>query len=127
MISPTGKGIRNDSLGSGHYGAMRGGSRHKGFDFLCDPGQTVVAPIGGTILRVARPYGNSEYSGVLLAGKTLALKLFYLLPDESLIGKEVQAGDVIGIAQNISQMYGRSMRAHIHLQVVSADPQLFLI
>lgn len=126
MISPTGKGIRNDKLGQGHYGASRGSRKHKGLDFECQPGQIVVSPIDGTVLREARPYGHSIFSGLLIAGKDMALKLFYLIPTGSLIGHDVKQGEAIGIAQDISSMYGSDMDSHIHLSIVSANPRLFM-
>ena len=127
MINITGQGIRNDSKGQGHYRAKRGSRRHKGADYVCTPGQDVPAPISATIVREAIPYADDDrYSGVVLQGEHMRLKMFYLSPDRSLIGKKVKAGQVIGTAQDISQKYSPAMMPHIHLEIVEMDPELFV-
>jgi len=128
IISPTAKGIRKiDAFGSGQYGALRGDRLHQGTDYECEPGQLVFSPIDGTIVREARPYPDGDYSGVLIQGKQVAVKLFYFLPDKKLIGKNVKAMDIIGRAQDISLRYGQGMTPHIHLEIVSIDPELFIL
>ena len=57
MINPTGKGIRSDAAGDGHYGAKRGHRLHFGLDLLCDPYQPIKAPVGG---RISREIQNSK-------------------------------------------------------------------
>jgi len=126
MISPTGKGIRDaDKWGSGAHGASRGTRRHNGVDFICEPGQSVVSPITGTVVRVARPYADSPFSGVLIENAQISIKMFYLLPDMKLIGQEVPKGRFVGVAQDIAVKYPGIM-PHIHLQVDRIDPGLFL-
>ena len=68
ITNPTGKPIRVDAGGDGHYGASRrrsDGTRyaHKGTDFSGTPGQPVRVPIGGILKRKAKPYSKGEYSG----------------------------------------------------------------
>ena len=126
MISPTGKGIRSDPKGDGRYGAPRGKSKHKGVDYLCEPDQSVYSPISGIIIRMAYPYINKSYSGVVIEGKHLTVKMFYFEPLPDFIGSEVDQGQVIGFAQDISQKYGGlPMKPHIHLEIVKIDPALF--
>lgn len=127
MISCTGKPIRGiDDWGSGAYGASRGGARiHLGADFECTPGQHVVMPITGTVIRVANPYLNSDFSGLLIGNDQITLKMFYFLPDLSLIGQTVPKGRYIGMAQDISTRY-EGMIPHIHVQIESVDPRLLL-
>jgi len=127
MINPTGGGIRNDSEGSGYYGAKRGDRQHHGIDFHCHPGQPVKSPIDGSITRIARPYADSEeYSGCVIQGKRISVKLFYLSPFPEIIGKRVTAGETIGKAQDISRRYSDKMTPHIHLEIDHCDPLLFL-
>lgn len=133
MISPTGKGCRGkDDWGSGHYLAPRGnGKLHNGRDYACTPGQEVVAPIHGQVVRESRPYRGRRYSGVIIQGPRIAVQLFYLEPDRALIGLMVEQGQVIGVAQDISKKAPRrgkypGMVPHIHLRVVSADPEVFI-
>ena len=129
MISPTGQGVRSDSMGDGHFGASRdGGTRlHNGTDFICNPGQEVASPIDGKIVRVAKPYANdSNYSGVAIENGQMSIQMFYLEPYSDLIGKLVRQGDPIGTAQDIAAKYGGVMVPHIHLQVDRVDPELLM-
>ena len=127
MISPTGNAIRtSDAHGRGAYGAKRGRRSHRGTDFICEPGQNIVCPIDRAILvRECRPYVIGPYSGALLKNDDLTIKMFYFTPWTDLIGADVRQGDVLGIAQNISTKYP-GMTNHIHLEIVSINPELFL-
>jgi murein DD-endopeptidase MepM/ murein hydrolase activator NlpD len=124
MISPTSRGIRdNDKWGSGRYGASRGDRKHKGTDYICRPGQEIKSPINGKIVRESKPYPGS-FSGLLIKGNHLTIKMFYFMPFDALIGERVQKGQLIGTAQDISKKYP-GMIPHIHLEVISVDPELF--
>ena len=128
IISPTGDGIRNDAAGAGHYHASRGNRLHQGIDFLCTPGQQIVCPINNAeVARRAYPYSDLSYDGVLLKNDRFEILLFYFVPSETIFDKTLFQGDVIGIAQDITKRYGsEEMLPHIHLQIDSADPALFL-
>lgn len=127
IISPTELGIRGtDNWGRGAFGAPRGDHVHKGVDFICVPGQSVLAPISGLIQREARPYSKGPYSGCLIASKEISIKMFYFELDKSLIGTEVEQGRIIGIAQDIRKKGYPGMTPHIHLEIDMVDPTLFL-
>jgi len=126
MISPTGYGIRHDSMGSGCYRAPRGDRWHDGVDFLCEPGQDIVAPIAGVVMGPANPYPGGPYTGLVLEGNDCVLKIFYVRPLRSLFKKWVEQGEVIGKAQDISAKYGGGMLPHVHVRVISYNPQLLL-
>jgi len=118
MISPTGKGIRNDEEGSGEYGASRGNRIHNGIDYLCDENQTIVAPFDLIVEREAIPKAGSTLSGIAWTKGMSKGKMFYFQPHKWLIGKSVKAGESIGIAQAVSKDYGLPrMKDHIHFQV----------
>ena len=118
MISPTGKGIRYDSEGSGEYGAKRGDRIHNGIDYECEPGQEIVAPFDMEIVRESRPKAGSPLSGIVWKYGRSRGKMFYFSPDPNLIGSEVKEGQVIGIAQSVSQDYDLlDMIDHIHFQI----------
>lgn len=127
MISPTGKPIRDyDKWGSGAYGAPRGEkSPHDGVDFICVPGQDVVAPIDGVVVRESKPYVDSPFSGLIIKGKDAEIQMFYLLPDKRLFGQKITKGEVIGKAQNIGIKYA-GITPHIHLEIKSVNPELLL-
>lgn len=127
IISPTGHGVRGMDLhGSGAYHAPRKGARlHGGLDFCSLPGQVVVSPINGRVIREARPYVTGELSGVLIEGKHVSVKLFYLLPDAAPYGREITQGERIGIAQSLQGRYP-GITNHIHLEITSIDPEVLL-
>lgn len=124
IVSPTGGPLRgNDNHGMGHFGAPRGSQTHKGGDYVGEPGQNVVAPIDGKVIRVARPYADdSRFSGLLISGQHLYIKIFYIEPDLSLIGEWVFKGKtVIGTMQDIGKRYA-GIPPHVHLQAM-VDPE----
>jgi hypothetical protein len=127
IISPTGKGMRNDAAGNGYYGAKRGKRLHMGMDFLCEHSQDVVSPIDGFVERIAYPYaGDRSYKGLVIRGKQVTIKLFYVDPWDWIIGTDVKQGEVIGMAQDISAKYSSAMLPHIHLSIVAIDPEILL-
>jgi len=123
MINPTGLKIRYDAMGSGYYGARRGTRRHKGEDRLVMPGSYVYAPICGKVIKFNDAYGDGEYKGITIQGDNLTVKLLYLEPTKILLYRFVEQGEHIGIAQDISLKYGKEMKPHIHIEVVSCNPQ----
>jgi len=129
LLNPTGKGIRSDSAGDGHWQANRGDRRHKGIDLLCDPGQDILSPIKGFVTRVAYPYADDpSWKGIVIQGDWCRIKMYYLDPFVR-IGRQVTQGEVIGKAQNISLRYGGDMRAHVHLEFeeIIPNPELYLV
>lgn len=118
MISPTGKGIRNDSEGSGEYGASRGSRKHNGIDYLCDEGQSIVAPFDMEVTRIAIPKAGSEMSGIAWKAGRSEGRIFYFKPHDHVIGTRVKQGQEIGIAQAVSNDYGLpDMQDHVHFQI----------
>lgn len=127
LVNPTGRHIRNDMMGLGRYRAPRRGRLHKGLDLACTPGQEVLSPIDGFVTRVRIPYANDDdYKGLEIVGPEWTVCLFYLQPAPGIIKQHVEAGFVIGTAQDISLKYGNAMTPHIHLQIEGADPAPFI-
>jgi len=132
MISPTGKGLRQpDDFGAGHYGAPRGDSIHRGVDFACEPGQDVVSPASLDVLRASYPYSDDpRWHGLLLRHPYYDLYIWYIEPLWELIGSRVRQGQIIGVAQDISEKYNtdtKKMNPHVHLQMKSVDFTKFLM
>lgn len=126
LTNPTELGIRSDPAGSGHFGASRGGRKHEGLDFLCDPGQIIKAPIKGKMVS-ARPYADDTfYVGCRIWGAMWMSKMFYFEPYAKLVGENVLAGEAIGIAQDISQKYGGDMKPHVHVELYKLNPTLLV-
>jgi len=125
MISPTGKGIRNDSEGLGHYGASRGTRRHKGTDYLALPGQPIVAPFDMVLSRYSNPSTKFPLeSGIKWKTPSGSGKMFYFVPIAELIGTFVTKAQVIGIAIDLTLYYGPNIDSHIHFQIDSFDPEI---
>ena len=126
VISPTGQKVRNDVKGMGSYGTSRGDRIHEGTDYLCTPGQSVVAPISGKVTRLAYPYNDRSYGGLVIQGSSLAIKLFYIQPNSGIVGREVKQGEAIATAQDISERYSIGMKPHVHLEITSLNPEILI-
>ena len=109
--------VRSDSMGDGHYLAPRGSRKHYGVDYVVVPGENILMPFPGEMLREARPYADSDLSGCVLQGTHCCLKIFYLKPFLHLVGRKLPAGTVIGLADDVRRKYGSRMVPHIHCQV----------
>lgn len=126
LYNPTGGQVRMDTEGSGVFGASRGVRLHLGVDLQCIPGQKVMAPHSGRITRMVYPYANNlVYKGVEIVNDTFISWLFYIEPLHDLIGKQVVGGQVVGVAQNITQKYSPKMKPHIHWTLY-VNPEMFI-
>lgn len=117
-----------DRYGDGQPGSSRdGGTRaHNGLDIVARPMQQIMSPVGGLVGGVSiqrRPFytwnprsGNRKVCG--LGNKTL-----YVL---GLFSGPVQAGGLVGHAQDLSSKYS-GITNHVHLEVfrngVRVDPR----
>lgn len=113
--------LRNDPIGKGHFGAPRGNRKHEGIDLLVKPGQSVLSPIPGTLVRYAAPYStDSRFGGVLIQGsgefEGYDVKIFYIQPTIQ-PGASLSSGSVVGKAQAISIKYGSSTLDHVHVEI----------
>ena len=123
LISPTGMGIRNDSKGLGHHGAPRGHRTHDGIDLRCEPGQSILMPVDGILVRESLPYKDDlRWRGVYIFNSRIEIKMWYMCTNYK-FGKEYKAGSIIGAAQNIGEKY-EGVTPHIHLRIVKCDPML---
>ena len=113
-------------MGQGRFNAPRGGRRHNGTDYLCEPNQPVRAPISGTITRIVYPYEKGGYTGCEIVGDRVDIVMFYLRLGNGMVGQYVMKGGVIGYAQDISKKYGKEMKPHIHLRITRCDPELLM-
>jgi hypothetical protein len=121
--SPTRSGeVRGaDPAGCGGYDCPRGTRPHLAIDYVAEPGEAVLSPIDGKVVRTAFP-GKPGLSGLVIEGSTYTAKVFYISPDESLLGKFVMVGQQIGVAQEIRQAYGApNMINHVHLEMYRSN------
>jgi len=120
-LTATGWGRRLDSWGYGHFGADRGNHSHEGIDFVATPGEQILAPIDGTVERIARSYeGDPRYGGLMIKGAGawagVEVKLFYVQAERF---GPVKAGEPIGTAQNLDHQYP-GMTNYVHIEVHQA-------
>jgi hypothetical protein len=131
MINPTGGCIRRDSCGFGYFGAVRvkenGGRtmryRHRGVDYVCLPGQEVWMPFTSVVIR--RKVPHDKFNGMLFRGKGIVGTLFYVDFEETLIGKEIKGGDLVGYAEDISKLFP-DVVPHVHFQIDKIDPEMLI-
>jgi murein DD-endopeptidase MepM/ murein hydrolase activator NlpD len=112
--------MRNDSAGGGSFGASRGNRQHKGIDIIAEEGQNFFAPFDGFLTRTYNVYKSGlNYKGIEIKNESgLKVKIMYVNPDYSLIGKNVKKGAKLGTAANIKNRYTNSptMQNHLHIE-----------
>lgn len=116
---PCSYGIRSDEAGDGRFGARRdGGTRsHLGLDFIADVGGLVFAPVDGVTGDAGICYRDDpSYSYVRIHTDWAEVRVLYVAPSLP-AGTWVEAGQVIGRAQNVAARYGPPMTNHVHLEV----------
>jgi murein DD-endopeptidase MepM/ murein hydrolase activator NlpD len=141
IAAPTREGIvrSRDKIGGGGFLAPRidkktGAARfHVGIDYVAMPGQKIMSPVTGDIVRTKNP-GKAGLTGleVKTAGGYVA-SIFYVAPTQE-VSKAIAAGGtehramhveagktVIGYAQDLSERYGQDITNHVH--VTLQDPQ----
>lgn len=113
-----------DNHGCGHFGASRGSRDHKGVDIVTVPGQAILSPITGKVVRIAYPYASDlSYKGLLLENDKYVVKIFYINPTIA-IGSQVTAGQKIAEAQDIAAKYSPGMTNHAHIEVYDKQGNL---
>ncbi len=115
-----------DLKGCGSFGANRGDRKHEGIDIIVHKGQQIKSPISGTVTRKSYPYANDlKYEGLLIENDTHSVFIWYMYPWK-VKGQQINKGDIIGVAQDISEKYGSGMQPHVHFQIeqngIAIDP-----
>ncbi|MBY0566028.1 MAG: M23 family metallopeptidase [Hyphomonadaceae bacterium] len=122
LANPTGHDLRGeDAYGAGFFGASRaaGARRHRGADYVAEPGEIVRAPISGVVERIGFAYrGDERYRYVELADAVTGrdVRVLYVGPIVQL-GAVVEAGAPIGRAQDLSARYPRGITNHVHVEL----------
>ena len=147
LTNPTGKGIRNDSQGQGHFGARRikkDGTvgTHNGIDLMTTVGQEIVAPIDGRVrnfkgaqtkypmlqIYPSTPNPNYDYIEILYVDAPYGVRAWTF--------RNISAGDPIGVAVSLQTLgYAAGVTPHVHVQMIKlvdgkkqfADPTSFFI
>lgn len=112
--------VRIDPAGDGHFGAPRGARAHRGIDYRCVPGHSVLSPVFGRVTKLGHCYADDlswRYVEVT-DSENRRHRLFYVQP-ATWVGDQVHPCSPIGVAQDISERYpGRQMRPHVHYEVI---------
>jgi len=111
---------RDVQYGSGWAGSSRdGGARsHEGTDYTTTPGQDIEAPIGGVVTGVNPYRGDPRLMGVQITNEAgQVARVFYVKPFDVVVGMRVEAGDVIGTAQDLHVKYNSNMTNHVHVEI----------
>jgi len=112
-----------DVWGSGEFGAPRGTRTHKGIDYDCPVGAVVHTPVDGKVTKLGYPYSDDlTFRYCEVTDKDSARhRLFYIEPTVKQ-GDIVQAGDAVGIQQDISGRYRDEnkppMHNHVHYEIL---------
>lgn len=107
----------SDPYGSGQFGAPRDhhSRQHHGLDISASPGDDVLSPIAGNLVREAIPY--APFTGLLIEGTGeyagYSAKLFYV---EARQCGQVKAGTPIGHVQDLQNKYP-GITNHVHMEV----------
>ena len=90
---------------------------HLGLDLAGVPGETVLSPVNGLIIRWGWPYADDrKYRLVELLHDGWHVELYYLAPSRP-TGAYLPAGDRIGVLQDVGVRYSNGTGPHLHVQV----------
>lgn len=117
--------LRSDAFGSGSFGASRGHRPHNGIDISTTPGEEIFAPLAMYVERTSKANSSTKTSGVRFVPRNLSDGthgyIWYFKPYENVIGKWVEEGTPLGVAQNIADEYGSGMQNHVHIEQWAGD------
>lgn len=117
--------LRNDSFGSGSFGASRGHRPHNGIDISTAPGEEIFSPLAMYVERTSKANTSTKTSGVRFVPRNLSDGthgyIWYFKPYENVIGQWVEEGTPLGVAQDIASEYGSGMQNHVHIEQWAGD------
>jgi len=112
--------LRNDALGSGHFGSSRSHGVHNGIDIEVTPGEVLRAPFDMYVERESFANSNSSTSGVRFipsyGGYGSHGFIWYFKPYNEVIGRNITMGTPLGVAQDVSKDYSPGMTPHVHIE-----------
>lgn len=127
LVAPSRLGVRGtDAWGSGAYDAARDGGRrrHAGVDFAINPGEPVFAPAAGVVTNLTRPYRDTDaFGGVEITTAGNCRAVIYYVQAQVRVGQTVEAGDIIGVAQDVATRYAH-ITPHVHFELRSGRQAL---
>ena len=122
--------MRHDLIGSGAFGASRGGGtrKHLGVDLEAPAGSPVRSPVDGVVEKIGDPYRkghrlHGQFNTIWIRTKTgFRVKMFYVNPQDRNGNPLVKPGDIVSAGQPIGTMQDRArhdkgMINHLHLEI----------
>jgi len=112
---------QSDAQGAGYYGAPRGSRKHKGIDYACAIGSTVLSKTLGVVTKIGYPYNpNDDEKGhfryvEVTSHKGDKFRYFYISPLVKLYNP-VEPGDALGVTQELGKVYP-SITEHTHFEI----------
>lgn len=106
-----------DSYGEGHFGASRGGRKHRGVDYSCLPNSKVLSPCSGIVSKIGYPYSDDlSFRYIEIASNSNhKLRVFYVSPSVE-VGDIVDESTVLGLSQKLGVRYP-GIGEHVHLEI----------
>jgi murein DD-endopeptidase MepM/ murein hydrolase activator NlpD len=127
---------RDDAAGAGHFGAPRGSRTHNGIDFSCMPDGEIESPVDGEVTKIGFPYGSGPggadpetshgmdtYRYVEITSDDGNRHRIFYIKHVVMVGQDVEKGQVVGIAQDVSKRYPQypEMTPHVHYEIKLPD------
>jgi murein DD-endopeptidase MepM/ murein hydrolase activator NlpD len=124
LVNPTGKGIRNDDEGHGHWDAPRGSRKHKGLDLMSVDGQAIVSPFDGEAVAFTGSSTGYPIVDITPTDSSLGIDKIRMLyvdgASADWVSQSVSAGQTIGSSVNLQGLgYSSGVTPHVHVQVMS--------
>lgn len=127
-----------DAWGGGGFSAPRVKDgvnyAHKGLDFKAEAGDTVVAPIGGTITHIGIAYPNADLASIHLTSSAARVKILYAKPElDIIVGTVVEAGQFIAVAQSVAgywqaqEPHKGPMTNHVHVELEVLEGETWVL
>lgn len=127
LIAPQPRGT--DKHGSGAFGASRGNRSHNGIDLAAPPGAVCLAGVNGTVTKIGFPYWipspktkrdilKSELRYVQVTTMNCVDHRYFYMKPLVKKGDAVSKNQVIGLAQDLTEIYGEGMTNHIHYECI---------
>lgn len=112
---------KQDSHGSGEYGARRGSRVHRGIDAACYPDSVILSDVNGIVTKIGYPYppegAKKEYRYVEVTTEDdYRVRYFYVKPLVEK-GAQIIEGNILGLSQDLQKIYP-DITHHIHLEVI---------
>jgi murein DD-endopeptidase MepM/ murein hydrolase activator NlpD len=118
-----GRQIRNDSAGSGYYGAPRMRAGHQGIDIVASVGEPIFATRGGTIVD---PSYEMSYGNVLDVQHSSGYlsRYAHLMSFTYSHGTYVERGAKIATSGRTGNAIGSDVTPHLHFEIRQYGPTL---